>query len=57
LNQAIALRDLSATPGNHLESLRGNLSGSHSIRINDRWRIVFRWTGLGPEHVGIVDYH
>ena len=43
--------------GNHLELLRGRLEGWHSIRINDQWRIVFRWTDAGPEGVEIVDYH
>ncbi len=57
INQARRLSDLSVPPGNRLEVLRGNLSGFHSIRINDQWRIVFRWTDEGPDQVGIVDYH
>ena len=57
LNNAGALGDLSSPPGNRLEALRGNLAGKHSIRINDQWRIVFRWTQAGPEDVEIVDYH
>ncbi len=57
MNQARRLSDLSVPPGNRLEALRGNLSGLHSIRINDQWRIVFRWTDEGPDQVGIVDYH
>ncbi len=57
LNQARALHDVSVPPGNRLEPLQGNLSGFHSIRINDQWRIVFRWTDSGPEQVAIVDYH
>jgi proteic killer suppression protein len=57
LNNAGALRDLAAPPGNRLEALKGHLSGKHSIRINDQWRIVFRWTAAGPEDVEIVDYH
>ena len=57
INQARRLGDLAVPPGNRLESLRGNLSGLHSIRINDQWRIVFRWTDSGPERVSIVDYH
>ena len=57
LNQARSLRDLSVPPGNHLEVLRGSLMGFHAIRINDQWRIVFRWTDSGPERVAIVDYH
>lgn len=57
LNNAGALRDLSVPPGNRLEALKGNLVGKHSIRINDQWRIVFRWTAAGPEDVEIEDYH
>ena len=45
------------SPGNRLEALKGDLAGKHSIRINDQWRIVFRWTDAGPEDVEIVDYH
>ena len=57
MNQAGTLSDLAVPPGNRLEPLRGNLSGFHSIRINDQWRITFRWTDDGPEQVSIVDYH
>ena len=57
LNNAGAIRDMYAPPGNRLEALSGNLAGRHSIRINDQWRIVFRWTSSGPEDVEIVDYH
>lgn len=57
LNSAAAIGDLAAPPGNRLESLKGDLAGKHSIRINDQWRIVFRWTDEGPEQVEIVDYH
>ena len=57
LNQAGALSDLAVPPGNRLEALSGRHSGFHSIRINDQWRIVFRWTDAGPEQVAIVDYH
>lgn len=57
MNQASALGDLAVPPGNRLEALSGRLSGFHSIRINDQWRIVFRWTEFGPEQVAIVDYH
>ncbi len=57
VNQARALSDLAVPPGNRLEALKGNLASFHSIRINDQWRIVFRWTDSGPEQVGIVDYH
>lgn len=57
MNQARTLGDLAVPPGNRLEALKGDLSGFHSIRINDRWRIVFRWTDSGPAQVAIVDYH
>lgn len=49
--------DLASPPGNRLEALKGRLQGFFSIRINDQWRIVFRWTGSGPADVDIVDYH
>jgi proteic killer suppression protein len=57
LDNAVQLRDLAAPPGNRLEALKGRLSGKHSIRINDQWRIVFRWIESGPEEVEITDYH
>jgi proteic killer suppression protein len=57
LNNATLLGDLVAPPGNRLEALRGDLLGRHSIRINDQWRILFRWSNEGPEEVEIVDYH
>ncbi len=57
LDYASVLLDLAAPPGNRLEALKGDLAGRHSIRINDRWRIVFRWTPAGPAEVEIVDYH
>jgi len=57
LNNARGLGDLVAPPGNRLEALRGNLAGKHSIRVNDQWRIIFRWSNDGPEEVEIVDYH
>ena len=57
LNQACTLGDLAVPPGNHLEALQGVLAGLHAIRINDQWRIVFRWTDHGPEQVRIIDYH
>jgi proteic killer suppression protein len=57
VNNAVRLDDLRSPPGNRLEALRGNLAGKHSIRINDQWRIVFRWAEGGPEDVEIVDYH
>jgi len=57
LDFAGALSDLAAPPGNRLELLRGDLAGRHSIRVNQRWRVVFRWTPSGPAEVEIVDYH
>jgi proteic killer suppression protein len=57
LNNAENLLDLRAPPGNRLERLRGNRAPQHSIRINERWRICFRWENDGPHDVEIVDYH
>jgi proteic killer suppression protein len=57
LDYAAVLTDLASPPGNRLEALKGNLRGFHSIRINDQWRIVFRWTDAGPAEVDIRDYH
>ena len=57
LNQARVLGDLRVPPGNRLEALKADRQGQHSIRVNDQWRIVFRWTDAGPEDVEIVDYH
>ena len=57
LNGAGKLDDLKSPPGNMLEPLKGNLNGKHSIRINDKWRIVFKWSEEGPEEVEITDYH
>ena len=51
------LDDLRVPPGNRLEALRGDRSGQHSIRVNDQFRVCFRWTSAGPEDVEIVDYH
>ena len=57
LNAAFQLSDLRIPPGNRLEILRGDLMGYQSIRINDQYRIIFKWTNDGPEEVKIVDYH
>jgi len=51
------LVDLRVPPGNRLEALGGDRLGQHSIRINDQWRVCFRWTEAGAEDVEIVDYH
>jgi proteic killer suppression protein len=57
VDSATFLEALNSPPGNRLERLKGDLAGKHSIRINDQWRIVFRWTDAGPEDVEIIDYH
>jgi len=57
LDWSAVLEDLQAPPGNHLEALKGNRTGQHSIRINDQWRVCFVWTLEGPADVEIVDYH
>lgn len=57
LEYADRLDDLRSPPGNRLEALKGDRMGQHSIRINDQWRLCFRWTELGVEEVEIVDYH
>ena len=51
------LDDLRVPPGNRLEALRGDRAGQHAIRINDRYRVCFRWSEGGPADVEIVDYH
>jgi toxin HigB-1 len=57
INQAVLLDDLRAPPSNHLEKLKGGRDGQYSIRINDQWRVCFRWTESGAEDVEIADYH
>jgi toxin HigB-1 len=57
LNQAAVLGDLRAPPSNRLEKLTGEREGQYSIRINDQWRVCFRWADSGAENVEIVDYH
>lgn len=57
LNRAIRLDDLRIPPGNRLESLHGDRAGQHSIRINQQWRICFRWIEGGADDVEIIDYH
>ena len=56
LNAAHKLDDLRSPPGNRLEALKGDLEGFHSIRVNDQWRIIFRWND-GVQDVSLVDYH
>jgi proteic killer suppression protein len=57
LEIAAVLQDLRVPPGNQLEPLAGDRDGQHSIRINDQYRVCFRWTPAGAEDVEIVDYH
>ena len=57
LHRARVLDDLRVPPGNHLEALKGDRKGQHSIRINDQWRICFRWEEGNAYDVEIVDYH
>lgn len=57
IDTAVELGDLRSPPGNRLEKLSGDRDGQWSIRINDQWRICFRWGETGPEDVEIVDYH
>jgi proteic killer suppression protein len=56
LHDAAELRDLRVSPGNKLEASRGKPKGSHSIRINDQWRVVFAWKGSDAYEVQVVDY-
>ncbi len=57
LDYAEQLTDMMSPPGNRLEALKGDLAGYHSIRINDQWRVIFRWEGANPTDVDIRDYH
>jgi proteic killer suppression protein len=57
LNAAHELQDLRVPPGNRLEALKGVLKGKHSIRINDQWRVIFRWVNGDAHDVEIDDYH
>ena len=57
LNQARVLTDLRVPPGNRLEALKADRQGQHSIRINDQWRVIFKWIDGEPHLVQIVDYH
>jgi proteic killer suppression protein len=57
LHAAATLEFLRSPPGNRLEKLVRDREGQHSIRVNDKWRICFRWTDAGPEDVEVVDYH
>ncbi|MEW6543201.1 MAG: type II toxin-antitoxin system RelE/ParE family toxin [Nitrospirota bacterium] len=57
LNTARDLLDLSAPPGNRLEALKGSKKGFHSVRVNDQYRIIFRWSAGNASDVQVVDYH
>ena len=57
INTAAALLDLRAPPANRLEALKGDLKGLHSIRVNQQWRLVFRWAGNHAHEVLLTDYH
>ncbi len=56
INASATLSDLRVPPGNRLEALKGEMAGQHSIRVNDQWRVVFRWDE-GAHEVEIQDYH
>ena len=57
LNGAASMLDLRSPPGNRLEALKGDLKGWHSIRVNDQWRLVFRWQGNDAHKVRLTDHH
>jgi proteic killer suppression protein len=57
LHDAAELKDLRVPPGNQLEALKGQDKGKHSVRINDQWRIVFRWQNGNAFDVAVMDYH
>jgi proteic killer suppression protein len=57
VNAAERIGDLAVPPGNQLEKLKGNRAGYYSIRVNDQYRICFRWSATGPHDVELVDYH
>ena len=57
INAAVTVETLKVPPGNRLEALKGNRQGQYSVRVNDQWRICFRWEGRDAYDVEIVDYH
>jgi toxin HigB-1 len=57
LNNSIIIKDLTIPPSNHLEKLSGKLKNFYSIRINDQWRIIFKWEDGNAVEVEIIDYH
>lgn len=57
LNNSVDIKDLMIPPSNRLEKLKGDMRNFHSIRVNDQWRIIFRWNNGNAYHVKIIDYH
>jgi len=57
LDNATCLQDLKGLPSNRLEALKGDRKGQHSIRVNDQWRVCFKWRGVDAYDVEITDYH
>jgi proteic killer suppression protein len=57
IHNSVNILDLKAPPGNHLEELKGNRKGQYSVRVNDQWRICFKWNNGNAFDVEIVDYH
>ena len=57
IHYAARIDDLKSPPGNRLEALRGDLAGWYSVRVNDQWRVLFRWTERGADMVRVADYH
>jgi len=57
VDTAVLLGDLASPPGNQLEALERGLAGKHSIRVNDQWRVIFRWTNAGPEDVELSKHY
>jgi proteic killer suppression protein len=57
INAAVSINDLRIPPGNRLETLQGKRKGQHSIRIDDQWRICFKWNGGDAYDIEIIDYH
>lgn len=57
LNNSVDVSDLRIPPSNHLEKLKGNLKDFYSIRVNNQWRIIFKWENSNAFEVEIVDYH
>jgi proteic killer suppression protein len=57
LNGAVAVLDLRSPPGNRLETLKGDLKGDHSIRVNEQWRLAFRWEDNNAHEVRLIEYH